>query len=293
MSRQLEEQSLIRKYLLGDLEEGQRERVELRLLSDADFAESVSGARQDLFEEYAAGALDAPEREGFERHCLKTHGALEKLRFARALNRSVDSRLKELDAAAGSAGGDRPRGLRRLLTRNWLRVAVPVAAALLLAVGYATWQLSQRRAPGNDLRAALARNVISLNTPGGGDNAAPGGPRGRDSVHGVTLRQGIVREAQGLPRVAAPAGAEVLELRLVLEGEPYPSYRVALLTDEEAEVAAVGGLKAEGAGGERALVFRLPARGLPRGDYQLKVEGVLADGRTEAAGRYPFRVQAP
>lgn len=281
----MEEPSFIRKYLLGDLEEGERERVELRLLSDGDFAEAVSGARQELFEEYAAGALDAPERSSFERHCLNTHGAPKRLKFARALNRSVDSRLKELEAAARPVAGLRQR-LWQFLTGSWPRVAIPLAA-LLLVVSYATWQMSQRRAAGDDggPRAALAQRILSLNTPGG--DGATG------AVHSVTLRGDIVRESQGLPRVSAPAAAGVLELRLVLEGEPYTSYSAALLTDEEAEVAAVGGLRGESQGGDTVLVFKLPAHALPRGDYQVRVEGVGGDGRARTVGRYPFRLHGP
>lgn len=279
MSQQSGEQSLLRKYLLGGLDEGGRERVELRLLSDGEFAEEMAGVRQDLFEEYAAGALGAAEREGFERHCLNTHGARERLKFARALDRSVDERLK--DSEAGSAAdGARPSWFRRLFTGGWPRFAVPVAAALLLVVLYAAWQLWARRAPADDLRAALAPKILSLNTPAGGDAAPPVA----GASHSVTLRRDIVRESQGLTRIAAPPGAEVLELRLVLAGEPDESYRAALLTDEDEEIASVGGLRAEGDGADRVLVFKLPARALPHGDYQLRVEGV---------GLYPFRVQSP
>src|SRR5687768_689163 len=65
MSEAANELLLIRKYLLGRLEGEEREQLEERVLSDAEFRNTVLLIEEDLIEEHAEGALDGVERQKF------------------------------------------------------------------------------------------------------------------------------------------------------------------------------------------------------------------------------------
>ena len=60
------EQSLIRRYLLGDLEERRRERLEKRILTDPKFRKRVLLVEDELFDDYVMGALSGNERRKFD-----------------------------------------------------------------------------------------------------------------------------------------------------------------------------------------------------------------------------------
>lgn len=113
-----QEKNQLRRYLLGQLAEADEEAVELRLLTDADYAEELDLLVDELTYEYASGVVSAEERGQFERRFFESEERREKLRFALALKKSV----AEHEA-------------RRRRRNRILRYYLPVAASLLLAVG--------------------------------------------------------------------------------------------------------------------------------------------------------------
>src|SRR5215207_4236036 len=61
----------IRRYLLGELSEQQREQVEQRLLSDDDLYQQLLLAEDDLIDEYISGELSDQERSKFSARFLR------------------------------------------------------------------------------------------------------------------------------------------------------------------------------------------------------------------------------
>src|ERR1044072_1838145 len=86
----------LRQYLLGDLTEEARRRVEQRLLTEPDFLEELLAGEEELIDDYVGNELSDDERLKFERHFLCTKERRQQLSFARALSRYVsESEAKE------------------------------------------------------------------------------------------------------------------------------------------------------------------------------------------------------
>lgn len=92
-----ENENELREYLLGDLTEEARRRVEQRLLTEPDFLGELIAGEEELVDEYVGDELSDDERLKFERHFLCTKERRQQLSFARALRRYVsESEAKEV-----------------------------------------------------------------------------------------------------------------------------------------------------------------------------------------------------
>jgi hypothetical protein len=76
---------IIRKYLLLQASNLERELVELRLLTDLHFLEYVEMVEDEMIDDYVYNHLSPKDRLRFEQHFLFTPERIEKLRFAQAL----------------------------------------------------------------------------------------------------------------------------------------------------------------------------------------------------------------
>src|SRR5260370_11334258 len=75
----------IRAYLLGQLSEADEEQVELRLLTEPEFAEEYDIVVNEITDDYVAGKFEAAELRQAEEHFFKSGERRDKLNFALAL----------------------------------------------------------------------------------------------------------------------------------------------------------------------------------------------------------------
>lgn len=80
-----EDEPLIRRYLLGQLSDEQRQGVEERFLLDDEHLQRVQASEDDLIEDYLQDTLSPSEREMFERHFMAAPEQRESVRQAMAL----------------------------------------------------------------------------------------------------------------------------------------------------------------------------------------------------------------
>src|SRR5215211_5138670 len=78
-------QKEVRRYLLGQLEEAEQERIELRLLTDSSFAEEFDTVVDELTDQYVTNELMDDERKRVEKYFLNTPERQQKLEFATEL----------------------------------------------------------------------------------------------------------------------------------------------------------------------------------------------------------------
>src|SRR5215210_1324124 len=90
-----EDQNEIKQYLLGALSEEARQRVEKRLLTEADFLKELLSGEDELTDLYLNEALSDEDHDRFERHFLSTPERHQKLRFARALSSYVSRKSED------------------------------------------------------------------------------------------------------------------------------------------------------------------------------------------------------
>src|SRR5215213_3096370 len=134
----LDEENLIRRFLLGELSPDEREHFEERLFADEDFAILVDGVEDDLIDDFARGKLKPGDRGRFKQQFLITAERQEHLKFATSLHKALTE---------GEVVDDR----KYFGGWNWLRgrpsLAFSGAFAILLLVsgGVVVWQTLSRR----------------------------------------------------------------------------------------------------------------------------------------------------
>lgn len=291
MAEPAEEHTLIRRYLLSDLDEEQQERVETRLLLEEDFGRDISVVRNELFDEYVAGTLSESERERFEQRHLATPDGRRNLLFTKALHAYA-----ETSAANGGRVRETSSAWQRflaLIRTQRLSVALPLVALLLLASFYAVWRVRENRRLSGPESAAQARRATleqALARLNAGEGTPTSGAEQPGAVASATLIRNLVRGEPGRRSVTVGGAMKVVRLHLVVEADRYERYSAVLLNGEDAELAAVSGLPAGVLEGGKVVTLNLPADQLPAGDYQVSLNGISADGRPEPVGLFSFRL---
>ena len=127
---ELDEETLIRQFLLGSLPTEEREGVEQRLLADEEFLVRVDAVEDELTDDFALGRLSAKDRERFEQRFLTTEERRERLEFARDFHRVLSgSHISAASRAPARRFGDFASSLRA-----WLRVRGALALSVSLAL---------------------------------------------------------------------------------------------------------------------------------------------------------------
>lgn len=133
-----EEKNEIRRYLLGQLEDADAERLELRLLTDGAFSEQFDTIVDEIADQYAADEFKGEERAAVEQYFLSAPERRQKVQFARELQQLAAVEL----AAERASVAPPPPGLFERLNAFWtsqsiaLRTAT-VAATIVIVAGLA------------------------------------------------------------------------------------------------------------------------------------------------------------
>src|SRR6266516_3197889 len=314
----LDNDSMIKQYLLGELTEEGQQQIEERLLRDGDYFEHLQLCEDELVDEYVRGGLPPDEQRRFDNHFLSTPERHEKLRFARALRRYVSAAVEAEPAT--TAQRTRLQFLSASLRGRHPVMAYSLAAALLLVLGgtmiFRNWQLQNQLAQirsqqsaglrserelqrqlqeqragymelvkelqhEKDQRAMLERNV-SPSIPSNPDQLAP--------VISLVLTPGLLRGEETTKKALVPSGTTLIRLELHFPANEYKSWRATLHNAEGAELSRQNLLKARSRGGGSIVVMDLPAEAIPGGDYYVKLSGTAGSGEFEDIGKYYFRV---
>jgi hypothetical protein len=87
--KQLPDQIMMRRYVLGNVTEEERSALELRLMNDNELYDELSMVEDDLIDDFLAGELTADELEMFESYFLASPDHRGKLRFAKAFREYI------------------------------------------------------------------------------------------------------------------------------------------------------------------------------------------------------------
>jgi hypothetical protein len=286
MMQKGENPELIRRYLLGDLHEEQREEIELRLLTDEELQTLLSEAQDDLIDDYVLGILSERERSLFQNNFLLTPERLHKLRLSQALAKytgmnAADSQASQT-AVVPAAPWQKP--LRFLQQQRFaLAIAVIIIAVM---IGYAGWsiyrhrQLETRVAELRKQRVRVEQELKNLNV---------GQLSDQQSMITLPLNQ-LVRDAGDKRLAVITGGINILQLRLELDEDKFSVYRAVIETGEGTEIYTVDELKAKSEGDAQVILLNLPSRLLPTGDYQVHLIGITTGNGSVDSGLYPFQV---
>lgn len=128
---------LIRRYLLGEVTDREREQVERQLMTDRQYLDHILRVEERLMDEYVRGGLDPDEREPFETYFLNAPERRDKLEFAESLNSYIAGATGWKSADVADVDNE-VAGL--ISARFWLK-RIPIRPAIAL-LGVATLVLA-------------------------------------------------------------------------------------------------------------------------------------------------------
>ncbi|HEX8068908.1 MAG TPA: zf-HC2 domain-containing protein [Pyrinomonadaceae bacterium] len=285
-----ETEALLRRFLLDELGEEERERVEQLFLADSDYREKVLIAEDDLIDDYLDGALSPADSARFRSHYLSTPRQRRKLRVAKSIKKYSAARLAAPPAGGTPQSGAGGRGRAAHVSLRNPLVSLPLAAALVLAFGLGavklieSWRFNRRQAQEQSRREADERELARLN-----DSSLPASGRAGSAAFLVTVLP-VSTRGVAAAQFAPPRDATPVQLLLVLPVDEYQSYQAELQRLGTSEWRTVRRLRAENTPAGKAISLIVPARLLPRGDYRLRLSGETPAGAPEEIGEYTFQV---
>ena len=256
-------QNEVRRYLLGQLEEAEQERIELQLLADSSFGEEFDTVVDELTDQYVRDELTDDERKRAEKYFLNTPVRQQKLEFAKELLSQAEAERGESAQMATVRPIAQPAtpSLLDQIRAFWRRPSyahVGLSAAVLLVVaGLVFFLLSF----GNSSSQYTAINVPLSNS----DRA--------QSIAPVSAQVAGAGLELDLPLPAQAKDAKDFRLKLVDENGVERDLTTAERTDQKIKV-------------------RIPAAWLSRGSYVIQLSMVKPNGSVERVrGSYNFVVE--
>lgn len=269
----------LRQFLLGKVEDEERQRIESLFLTDSLMRERVLAAEQELFDDYLEESLSTADREAFLSLYGDTGAQRRKLRIARSVQLWALNQPKTPPSVPKPAISIWSRLLERLRLRPG-RV-IPVAVAAAVAIVMALVWVNSRRTEREYL--AINQELAQLNTPSSLREVPPGMPL-------LTLKPGSVRSIEGAAELKRRSDSSVAELRLLwMQKEDYPTYQAVLRWPGIDQSYAIHNLTVENEVGKFIRV-RLPFNLLTRGNHQIELSGVSVEGTKSPPEVYSFTV---
>jgi hypothetical protein len=81
----------LRQFLLGKVDDAERERIERQSLIDSEFKEQLLAAEQSLIDDYVEERLTADHRESFLLQYGASYGQRRKLRIAESIKENAEA----------------------------------------------------------------------------------------------------------------------------------------------------------------------------------------------------------
>lgn len=321
------EERLLIRYLLGGLNEGERDRVEERYQADDEFYLRLRVSEEELIDSYAAGELSRSERQSFEAAYLTQPSRRRRV--------EVQKELLNLIARESAPPARRLRSfmasLWRTLPGRKARLQYSFAGLLLLGVfcGLLCWLLidrarlrgeleqarSQWRQKEDEYQRQLAASrqtppaapphaLADERLPGDRDEQAPPqrvrddaktARRSASPVVAFALLRGALRttapNARPQGSLVIPRRAVLVRLTVGLEQNAYQGYTASVQKVGSREVWHLPVRKGrQGSTSERAA-FDVPASELVSGDYIVKITGAAPSGEEEILALQQFTVR--
>lgn len=317
-----ETDSLIKRFLLGELPDDERVALEERFIKEDGFYNEVLAIQEELADTCVNGDLSPKERAQLEDYFMRSPRRQKRIEFAAALSQAlVQPTQRELTASAAPWWRTwfvpfRPRlawaataaAIAFLLISSWLwmqnrhlsnrvekaqvekdsllhQSSVSENAAAQKARELED-QIAALKAEGGDLKASIElkeKELEALRRAG----TAPGA-RTASVVNAFILSPGLTRDTDEPEKLVLPTTSTSLRLQLDLEHEAnYKGYLVEVRTARGNLVWSKSDLPIHKTSYGQAVSFVVPSNVLSNGEYEITLKG--STGHTlEAVGYYYF-----
>jgi hypothetical protein len=278
MSEKPMTEALLRHFLLGTLDDEERQRIETRFMTDPVSRERILAAEQDLFEDYLEEALETADRERFLLQYADTPEQRQKLRITRSVKEWATR-----EANLTQDGRTTVSIWSRL--RDGLRVrpvfVIPLAITAMIVIVFAAVWLNRRTEQRNKL-LAVKQEITRLNDP----SSLRQTPAQMSALvlSPVSVRS-VEKESEFVRRTDEP----FVELRLLwFQKENYPTYQAVIRWPAGNESHTIPNLYSDSDG--TTIRMRLPTHFLTPGSYQIELCGIDAGGTPGPSEEYKFTV---
>jgi hypothetical protein len=255
----MNDQLLIRRYLLGELPETDAERFEQEyFVSDDRFGEMLA-AEDDLIEAFLHRKLNPGERRQFEARFLTTARGRQKITLAAA--------LEKISGATQKTSWIRPLAIAAALT------VMVIGAGMLRELVVMRHEIAQLQSERQKAHSAA--------TPQPGD------------IFSIILSSGLERGSTTGTTLVLPGHAATAELWLLLLHDDYPTYTATLQSIDGHTLRAEHALASRALDGRKAVLFRIPSEILEPQTYVVTVSGEKPGVPSEPVEDFSFSVRRP
>lgn len=275
MNESGDQERQVRRFLLGQLEEDERQRVEENLIVDDQYREQVLLAEETLIEDYLDEILSKDDYKAFETCFGATAQLRRKVEIASVLRTYGSPRVRDADQSQPPASPPK-RWSYRLVIKNRPVVFTSIAVAMLLIIGLGTWQGArfwQERKIESELSRLNSSTVEASTFP-------------------LALAPLSTRNLNDASTLSMPFSAQIIELRLILTGTIQLHYTVELSKLGTNDKYRIDGLQARATENGQAVVVKIPSHLLTPGAYRLSLQWTADDGRKTDVGEYNFQVHS-
>jgi hypothetical protein len=302
----------LRRYLLNQVSDRTRTRIEKGYLRDQGLFERMLLIEDQLLDDYVRGELSQVERAQFDEQFLSTPDGRQKVAAARALAEAIDERRGQSRAGIAATGTSSPSVRSWAAARwGWIAASGLVAVALVGVIvvnARLVTQLNQlesrqsslanesqeaRRAVDDQRRRAdaldsAAQQQRARETALEGTVAALSD---RQSIVTTVLLPGTRSLGSSQAVVTVRPNTTAVILRLVLRKTDYDRYRIVVKTvSDETEILRQEMSPPLRLDPTNPLVVTIPAGILMTDDYEVSVAGRVRDGSFEDVGTYFMRL---
>jgi hypothetical protein len=266
----------LRDFLLGNLDDDDREEIEALFLTDSQARERVLTAEQDLIEDYLEDSLTKADKERFLSLYAQTDEQRQKLRITKSIKdwAFTEARVSQPFPAMASIWSR----LRTQLRLNPVFV-VPIAVTIVLAIILAIiWLNNEQRK-----HLAVEQELAQLNSPTSLREVPA-------QMISLELRPVTVRSVESQTEFNPRSQIRIIELHLPwIQKERYSTYQAEIRGVGDDEAFTIRNLQSE-TEGTHLIRIRLPVHMLHRGHYQIQLKGIANDGSASPAEEYQFGV---
>jgi hypothetical protein len=271
--------ALLREFLLGKVNEEERERIECLFLTDSQARERILAVEQDLIDDYLEQNLTSEDRERFVSRYEETAKQRLKLRIARSIN---DWAQRESPSTrplpTSSSGGKSFRTRLRLEPK----LIIPIAAIVIIAIFVAALLLTRLTDQRKRERLAIEQELAQLNAPASLAETP-------SQMVSVDLLPVTTRSGQQQQEVKTGSQIRIVQFQLGLgQQQRYFTYQLEVRRLEAAESFVIPNLHDQKEG--TYVRLRLPTSILKRGQYEIELTGVSAGGSLNRLQDYTFTV---
>jgi len=303
--------TLIRRYLLGETTEDEREQVERLLLTNQVEFEDALILEDELADDYAQGLLSESERLSFESNYPVTEDRRQKIWFARMLRLHATGTINPVRTPPERYWLRAANWVRGIYNASPRRFAGAYACAFVLMVVLSLFlvqrtaklktnlekeqdrgrEISEKSSQLDAQLLAELKTADQLRRRLTEEASHPNSASGRFVVGvSIELTPGISRGAESIPALLVPQDAIIVEIDLKVLHRDYKEFRAELYDSAGREIAMQDRLQTVKGNTGILVPFKYPAEILPSGNYKLQLTAVDGNQKSVVLGNYYFHI---